>query len=139
MLPASTHNTLWDEAYKSLKDNKERAKFVEAYEKILSRVFLTETTLETTFSSDQNRGNAIAQDSPSREKQMKQVVEKGLEKIEKVKNATEVYRKIFHLVKPFKTVLDAGLVNVPQAALPWAVVSSSLDVSQLKISMLRTC
>lgn len=128
------HNTLWDEAYNSLKENKEKAKFVEAYEKILSRLFLKETALETS-SSDQNGENAIAQDAHSREKQMKHIVEKGLEKIEKAKNATEVYGKIFDFVTPFKAVLDAGLRHVPQAALPWAVVSSSLDVSHLKTSI----
>jgi hypothetical protein len=132
--PTFTHNTLWDDAYNSLKEDKEKAKFVEAYEKILSRLFLKETTLETS-SSDQNGENAIAQDPPSREKQMKHIVEKGLEKIEKAKNATEVYEKIFEFVTPFKAVLDAGLRNVPQAALPWAVVSSSLDVSHLKTSI----
>jgi hypothetical protein len=133
--PTFTHNTLWDKAYNNLKGNKEKAKFVEVYEKILSRVFLKKTTLETTSSNDQNKENAIAQDPPSREKQMKQIVEKGLEKIEKAKNATEVYGKFFDLVTPFKAVLDAGLKNVPQAALPWAVVSSSLDVSYLKTSI----
>jgi hypothetical protein len=133
--PTFTHNTLWDEAYKSLKEDKEKAEFVEAYEKILFRVFLKETTLDTTSPSDQNGENAIAQDPPSREKRMKQIVEKGLEKIEKAKNATEVWEKTFNVVTPFKAVLDAGLKNVPQAALPWAVVSSSLDVSQLKISI----
>jgi hypothetical protein len=133
--PTFTHKTLWDEAYESLKEDKERGKFVEAYEKILSRVFLKETTQDTTSLSGQNGENAIAQDPPTREKQMKQIVEKGLEKIEKAKNATEVYEKIFDFVIPFKAVLDAGLSNVPQAALPWAVVSSSLDVSHLKTSM----
>lgn len=135
LLPTFTQNTPWDEAYDNLKENKEKARFVEAYEKILTRDFLKKTTLETTSSKDQNGENAIAQDPPSREKQMKQIVEKGLEKIERAKNATEMYGKIFDLVTPFKAVLDAGLMNVPQTALPWAVVSSSLDVSQPKTSI----
>jgi hypothetical protein len=134
--PTFTCNTLWDEAYKSLKEDKEKAKFVEAYEKILSRVFLKENTLDTTSPSDQNGENAIAQDPPSREKQIRQIIEKGLEKIEKAKDRTEVYEKFFDLVKPFKAVLDTGLQNVPQAALPWAIVSSSLDVSELKTSII---
>jgi hypothetical protein len=132
--PSFTHNTLWDEAYNNLKKKKKKAEFVEGYEKILFRVFLKDTASDTTSSSDQSGENTIARDPPLREEQMKQIVRKGLDKIEKAKDMTEGYGKFFDLVTPFEAVLDARLQHVPQAALPWAVVSACLDVSQLKTS-----
>lgn len=109
---------------------------LDAYEKIVSRFFL-KTSPEQTQGSDPD--NVVAQDPPSRDEQMKIVVEKGLEKIQQAKKVTEGYGKFFQLVTPFKNVLDAGLQNVPQAALPWAVVSASLDVSKLKMTCLSKC
>jgi hypothetical protein len=126
----SSHTDMWDEAYGCLKVKKDTVEFVDAYEKIISRLFPTEMALQASSSEGQSRENAVAPHPALREQQMKRIVEKGLQRIEKAKDATEIYGKIFESLKPFKAVLDAGLKNVPQAALPWAVVSSTLDVSR---------
>jgi hypothetical protein len=125
-----SHTDMWDEAYGRLKVKKDTAEFVDAYEKIISRLFPTEMALQASSSEGQSKENAVASHPPLREQQMKRIVEKGLQRIEKAKDATEIYGKIFESLKPFRAVLDAGLKNVPQVALPWAVVSSTLDVSR---------
>lgn len=122
--PEFTHNILWNEAYQQL--NTENKRMIDAYEKIISRVFLK---AESDKPQGINPDNVVAQDPSLRGEQMKKIVKQGLVKVEKAKRVTEGYGKFFQLVTPFKSVLDAGLQNVPQAALPWAVVSASLDVS----------
>lgn len=126
----SSHMDMWDEAYGRLKVKKDTAEFVEAYEKIISRLFPTEMALQEGSPEGRSGENAVASHPPLREQQMKRIVEKGLQRIEKAKDATEIYGKIFESLKPFKAVLDVGLKNAPEVALPWAVVSSTLDVSR---------
>ncbi|KAJ5206563.1 hypothetical protein N7472_003011 [Penicillium cf. griseofulvum] len=124
----SSYTDMWDEAYGCLKVKTDTAEFVDAYEKIISRLFPTEMELQESSSEGQSGENAVAPHPPLREQQMKRIVEKGLQRIEKAKDATEIYGKIFESLKPFKAVLDVGLKNVPPVALPWAVVSSTLDI-----------
>ncbi|OKL62331.1 hypothetical protein UA08_02283 [Talaromyces atroroseus] len=125
-----THNHLWNEAYEALKREKESEKFVETYEILLRKVFLqpAATNQATQSELDDEALKTLAHDVYSREEQLRSIVRIGLEKVQKAKGATEGYGKFFDLVEPFKSVIGAGLSSVPQAALPWAIVSASLDV-----------
>lgn len=60
----------------------------------------------------------------------------GLDKIQKAKKVTEGYEKFFNLVEPFESVIGAELSSVPQVALPWAIVSASLDISSRRQGLL---
>lgn len=110
------HNTLWNEAYDAIRSDKEKAKYLDLYEKIVARRFL----------DDENDG--VHRDRDEREKQMKEMVKLGLERVQKAKRFTEKYESVFDFTKPFKAILDIPLKSIPQTALPWAVISSTLDV-----------
>lgn len=132
--PAARSRVLWNRAYDALKMDEDNKKLIAAYEKVLSRVFLKDSVARQTATDakgDETKGdeNAIAKDQSTREEQMKEIVVAGLQRIDKARKATDVYGLGLDFLIQFKAVLDAGLQSVPQAALPWAIVSASLDVS----------
>ena len=124
----SIHKALWDKAYSNLKNDSEKAEYVSRYEELLTKVFLNQPTTEEavgTNESSQHLG----------EKQMKKVVEEGLARIEKYKKAIEHSESTINVIKQVKSILDIPLKNVSQTALPWAVISSSVDVSCINLSI----
>ncbi|PLB43320.1 hypothetical protein P170DRAFT_369815 [Aspergillus steynii IBT 23096] len=114
------HNALWNEAYEAIKNDKEKAKYLDSYERIAARLYL-----------GHDGENGLHQNRDVRERQMKEMVRRGLERVQKAKRFTERYESVFDFTRPFKAILDAPLKNIPQTALPWGVVSSSLDVGIL--------
>ncbi|GAQ36159.1 NACHT and WD40 domain protein [Aspergillus tubingensis] len=117
----SIHKALWDKAYSNLKNDLEKAEYVLRYEELLAKVFLNQSTTEKavgTNESSQHLG----------EEQMKKVVEEGLSRIEKYKKAIEHSESTINVIKQVKSILDIPLKNVSQTALPWAVISSSVDI-----------
>ncbi|RAK85219.1 NACHT and WD40 domain protein [Aspergillus costaricaensis CBS 115574] len=118
---ASIHKALWDKAYGNLKNDPGKAEYVSRYEELLAKVFLNQPTTEKavgTNESSQHLG----------EEQMKKVVDEGLARIEKYKKAIEHSESTFNVIKQVKAILDIPLKNVSQTALPWAVISSSVDI-----------
>jgi N-terminal domain of NWD NACHT-NTPase len=118
---------------------KESGKLVETYEKILWKVFLQPAASDKATQNEQDEEKVmktLAQDASSREEQLKLIVKMGLDKIQKAKKVTEGYEKFFNLVEPFESVIGAELSSVPQVALPWAIVSASLDVSSRRQGLL---
>lgn len=122
----SIHKALWDKAYNNLKNDPAKKEYVSRYEDLLQRVFLSQYTAEKvveTNESSQHLG----------EEQMKKVVEERLSRIEKYKKAIEHSESTINVIKQVKSILDIPLKNVSQTALPWAVISSSVDVSVLTL------
>ncbi|CAI7631092.1 unnamed protein product [Penicillium glandicola] len=107
---ALTHKALWEKAYHGLKSVQSKAKYVTRYEEILSTVILGERE------AGQDLG----------EERMKEIVARGLEKIEKSKLGLS--EKNLRVVMAVKSMLDMPLQKIPQAALPWAIISSSVDI-----------
>ncbi|GLA03805.1 hypothetical protein AnigIFM60653_003820 [Aspergillus niger] len=66
---------------------------------------------------------------------MKKVVEEGLARIEKYKKAIEHSESTVNVIKQVKAILDIPLKNVSQTALPWAVISSSVDILLKPVSV----
>ncbi|GAT23257.1 NACHT and WD40 domain protein [Aspergillus luchuensis] len=117
----SIHKALWDKAYNNLKNDPAKKEYVSRYEDLLQRVFLSQYTAEKvveTNESSQHLG----------EEQMKKVVEERLSRIEKYKKAIEHSESTINVIKQVKSILDIPLKNVSQTALPWAVISSSVDI-----------
>ncbi|KAK4495950.1 hypothetical protein PRZ48_013218 [Zasmidium cellare] len=119
---------LWREAYNGLSQSLDTAELVKQYENILDNAFLGNAK-----ALDGNRDAAasplVSNEGPlAGEEQLKKMVEIGLNNIKKAKSATEVYGKIFELATPLQAVLNPAMSNNPQTALPWAVVSASLEI-----------
>ncbi|KAI2981556.1 WD40 repeat-like protein [Aspergillus niger CBS 101883] len=115
------HNALWNEAYNNLKQDLKKAKYVEAYEKLVLAVFL-----ETPMSDAAGEGSGSRTDLG--EERMKAVVAKGLERIEDSKKVMETVDNVSGVLTQVKAFLDIPLKNAPQTALPWAVISSTFDI-----------
>lgn len=64
---------------------------------------------------------------------MKEIIVQGLKKIEKYKNAIDYSEDKLEAVKAIKNIIEIPLSNIPQTALPWAIVSSTIDVSAFQV------
>ena len=117
------HDALWFKAYTNLREDKDRVKYVEAYEQLVSERFVKQSAMEAPFPR-------VDQALPAYEDQMKEIIKESLKKVEKYKTALERTDNILGIVKSLKSILDTHLRNIPQTSLPWAVVSSTLDVSR---------
>ncbi|KAJ6133577.1 WD40 repeat-like protein [Penicillium samsonianum] len=112
---ASIHKALWDKAYSNLMNDKDKAKYMTKYEELLSTMFHIK---DLQGESVPNLG----------EHQMNQIVTAGLEKIEKYKNALDHSEGTIKTIEAVKAILDIPLKNIPQAALPWAIISSTVEI-----------
>lgn len=110
---ASIHKALWEKAYSNLKSDKNKAEYVTTYEKLLSTVLLNQKTADQALGEDQ----------------MKEIIAQGLKKIEKYKKAIDYSDDKLEAVKAIKSIIEIPLSNIPQTALPWAIISSTIDVS----------
>lgn len=113
---ASIHKALWEKAYSSLKSDKKKAEYVITYEELLSTVLLNQNMADQGFGEDQ----------------MKEVIALGLKKIEKYKEAIDYSEGKLEAVKAIKSIIGIPLSNIPQIALPWAIISSTIDVSEFQ-------
>ncbi|PLB45998.1 hypothetical protein P170DRAFT_467173 [Aspergillus steynii IBT 23096] len=104
------HATLWKNAYDNLKTDPEKEKYVRKYEELLVN-YLTKSS-SNTFG----------------EKQMEEIVAGGLEKIDKYKKIIVRSDSTIRVIKQIKEILGIPLKNIPQTTLPWAVISSTVDI-----------
>ncbi|KAH8423671.1 uncharacterized protein LDX57_001428 [Aspergillus melleus] len=123
--PAAIHNDLWYRAYNSLKEDPERLRYIEEYEKLLST--LSEDGLVQTSTPD-NGNDPIPPAISLDESRLRLVIEKGLEKTERSKTLIEKSNKVKDAIAPIREILNIPMKNLDQTALPWAVVTSSLDI-----------
>ncbi|KAJ5609893.1 NACHT and WD40 domain protein [Penicillium herquei] len=108
------HKELWEKAYSELKNNKDKAKYVLEYENLISTVLLGSTSSDGGWDFG--------------EEEMNKLCELGLSKIEKYKHAVEQSESTQRAIDCIKTIIDIPLKNIPQTTLPWAVVSSTVDI-----------
>ncbi|XRM43127.1 hypothetical protein ABZX51_006329 [Aspergillus tubingensis] len=120
------HNALWNKAYSNLKQDPKKAKYVEAYERLVLAVFL-----DTPISDEAGEGDRKKPDDPRSnlgEERMKAIVAKGLARVEGSKKVMEKINDVSGVFTEVKAFLDIPLKNIPQTALPWAVISSTVDI-----------
>lgn len=122
--PASIHKAIWDRAYNNLRESKHSASYVARYEELLLSVFLQKPLIN----EDARHLGPV---------RMGQVVAAGLNKIEKYKKFIDGAGSTVNVIEKVKAILDIPLKNIPQTTLPWAVISSTVDVSQGQSSSLK--
>lgn len=110
--------SIWNEAYDSLKV--EEPKLVQAYEKILS------IRLNEDHESDKNI--IQAQNASLRRAQMYQLIDNGLKKTAHEAIIKGSLGTVMQVVDATKKLIGDAIKDIPQAALPWAVVCVSLEV-----------
>jgi N-terminal domain of NWD NACHT-NTPase len=116
---SSLPEQLWDKAYDGLKAGDER-RLLQQYEVILSR--------ELDDGSREAGKNLIEMDPAKRRPQMGRLLNKGLDKIEKLQK-TEKIGDAISIVLSVKEAIAAGFQAVPTAALVWTGVCFVLPAS----------
>ncbi|RYO82755.1 hypothetical protein DL764_009559 [Monosporascus ibericus] len=119
----SASERLWNTAYDSLEV--EDAELVGSYVKTLEKVIGGETRESTDDVS------AKLKDPTSRQKHMRELVQKGQEKISKASSITTGVGEVADFILSAKEMVDLVLRGVPQAApaaLPWAGVCLGLQI-----------
>jgi hypothetical protein len=117
---------LWNEAYNNLRDQKE-PELVQEYEKILSHELKED---ESRTASPEEVKNRIERDDPHRRRlQMIDVVNAGLKKTEKQAKVKGTIGTALEAITTVTQSIDKVISAVPQAALPWAVVTTTLQAS----------
>lgn len=114
---------IWNSAYDKVKEDEPR--LVEAYEKILSAQLGDDNPTPLDGAST----NVINQDAGARQDQMKQLVDKGVEKTER---ETKVKEKIKEGMQPIKNIKDFVALAVksePTAAVAWVGITTFMEVS----------
>ncbi|KAL6901233.1 hypothetical protein GGI43DRAFT_371466 [Trichoderma evansii] len=116
--------SIWNEAYDSLKA--EEPKLVQAYEKILSIKLNGDAAASVDLVSEKN----IIQDGNAsiRRAQMYQLVDNGLNKTTQEANIKSGIGTAMQVVNTTKRIISDAIRDIPQAALPWAVVCVSLEI-----------
>ncbi|PLB48369.1 hypothetical protein P170DRAFT_427455 [Aspergillus steynii IBT 23096] len=115
------HETLWLQAYRNVKDDPEKGKYVQIYEPLLAEYLRKNSDTGTLHS-------VSGAPSDVQEKRLNDMISDGLKRIENFKTGVEKCEKVIGAMKPLKTFLDGPLKKVPLAALPWAVISSTIDL-----------
>ncbi|KAL7815583.1 WD40 repeat-like protein [Trichoderma gracile] len=129
--PAQTpSDEIWDRAYDELKA--EEPALVQAYERILTAQLLCGNDGTADATSGKNR---IEQhDTENRKSQMQKLVKNGLDKISPEVKAKYLIGEFLPIVDVSKNIVTNVVKGVPQAALPWAAISLSLELLTNPIS-----
>lgn len=123
--PPTLPERLWNRAYDDLKE--EESSLVEGYERVLSQ-------LEVTASEGATQ-NTIEQGRVGRQTQMQRLLKAGLKKTEKEAKIWAGAGAAVDFILSAKSVIDAAVEAMPQAALAWTGVSIALQVRlPIKIS-----
>lgn len=118
---------LWNQAYDNLK--REEASLVEGYEQVLSQ-----------FEGDHLDGTPLSTiDMTEKQILMQRVVKAGLERTEKEARIWEGAGAAVDFVLNAKSIIDAAVQAVPQAALAWTGVSIALQVSHQPANGTNIC
>ncbi|PYH89874.1 WD40 repeat-like protein [Aspergillus ellipticus CBS 707.79] len=59
---------------------------------------------------------------------LRSIIRKGFRKVGNKNHTTARFNDFFHIIQRLKSIVDVPLTNVPQTALPWAVLSSTLEI-----------
>lgn len=111
--PASKHNSIWNKAYANLQNNPSRRVYKERYETLMPEVF-----------PDKSIAGEISQEDD----RLQFVSEQGLLRVQGISKVTGKLKDVTGVIDNLETLFGITLKNIPQTALPWAIVSSSLQV-----------
>ena len=115
---------LWNRAYDELKDSE--PKLVVEYEKILTLQLhpheMESQTVETTE-------NEISSHQGTRSDQMRELVDKELERRKKQIETKQKVNEGIHVVQELRGIVDKAVKAAPEAAVAWVGVCLGLDVS----------
>ncbi|TFB00416.1 hypothetical protein CCMA1212_007911 [Trichoderma ghanense] len=116
---ASCPQELWDEAYDQLKT--EETKLLQVYEVILTNTL-----------NDQNgvNVNSIKANGDERRAQLLLVIEAAQKKMHTEARVKETMGEGMKIVNSVRYIITAAVQAAPQAALPWSLVTMSLDILQ---------
>ncbi|KAJ6028364.1 WD40 repeat-like protein [Penicillium herquei] len=118
--------SLWDEAYESLK--KDQPDLLQAYENILARELDGGVERPSSF-VNQHTGNAIEQDDfDARRSQMKQIVQRGLQKTEKEAKLKKTMGQPMQIALAANDIISFALNSCSEAALAWSGISLALQI-----------
>ncbi|KAK1241895.1 hypothetical protein MKX07_007718 [Trichoderma sp. CBMAI-0711] len=121
---------IWDRAYDELKA--EESALVKAYERILTAQLLSGNNPTAEAAAGVN--TIDQHDKENRRSQMHILVKNGLDKISRESKAKSRIGDLLPIVNVSKDIVTNVVQGVPQAALPWAVVSLSLELLTNPIS-----
>ncbi|RSL57626.1 hypothetical protein CEP54_008169 [Fusarium duplospermum] len=113
---------IWNSAYDKVKEDEPR--LVEAYEKILS----VQLNDNDHASLDGDSTNVIKQDADARQGQMKQLVDKGLEKTERASNIKEKVKEGMQPIKNVKDFVALAVKSEPTAAVAWVGITTCMEI-----------
>jgi hypothetical protein len=133
---SSLPERLWNQAYEDLRAKEN--KWVDAYERILSRELKGGNSSSTDLESQKNE---IEHSDPrKRRSQMEELVQAGLKKTEGEDKVKQVIGEALQGVLSVKDIIGSALQPVPQAALAWTGVCFALQVGicRPKITTMRT-
>lgn len=121
--PITPAESIWNSAYDKLKA--EEPKLVQEYEKVLS-LKLSRETASLDLASE---GNPIEKENVSvRRAQMHQLICDGLDKTMREASIKDSIGTVMQVVNTTKRLVGDAIKDIPQAALPWAIVYASLEV-----------
>ncbi|PNP55482.1 hypothetical protein THARTR1_04312 [Trichoderma harzianum] len=118
--PVGPSESIWNSAYDALKADE--PKLVQAYEKVLS--LKLSQTAATPEPEPANAVNAIEnEDVLVRRAQMHQLIDNGLNKTFREASFKNNISPVMQVVNTTKKLVSDAIKDMPQAALPWVLVS----------------
>ncbi|UKZ79946.1 hypothetical protein TrVFT333_007709 [Trichoderma virens FT-333] len=127
--PITPSESIWNSAYDTLKADE--PKLVRAYEKILS----LKLNSSSVSPEPANVENTIDNESVLvRRDQMHQLINEGLSKTFREANIKNDVGAVMQVVNTTKKLVSDAIKDMPQAALPWALVCVSLSILANPIS-----
>ncbi|KAE8419983.1 hypothetical protein BDV36DRAFT_307297 [Aspergillus pseudocaelatus] len=124
----SIHEDLWNRAYKELKEDPVKEKYMKTYEQLVSDIFLRQPTNGSVCAEPVHEGKSDADNAPWTEDQLQRIIQRGLDKVNASQKRIDSASEVFDMVQNLKPIFNAVLSNTPHTALPWAIVSSTLSI-----------
>lgn len=131
----SPAQNLWDEAYRSLAEDKETSELVKGYVKVLV-AHLGDGSLSREVDDNEPTSLEVvdepawAKDPVLREQKMRELLLAGKSKVATVAKVGQWVDNASGFLASAKTIIDFAVENIPQAALPWAGVCIGLQVRE---------
>ncbi|KNG86560.1 NACHT and WD40 domain protein [Aspergillus nomiae NRRL 13137] len=124
----SIHEDLWNRAYKELKADPGKEKYIKAYEQLVSDIFLGRPTNSSACAEPIHGPRRDTDNAPWTADQLQHIIQKGLERVNASQKRIDSTSEVFGVVQNLKPIFNAVLNNTPHTALPWAIISSAIDV-----------
>jgi hypothetical protein len=124
----SIQQSIWNDAYDHLDQDKETSGIVKAYVNILVTVLAGRNASDLSASGADDVSVKL-KDPAERQKFMKSIVKQGLAKASTASKIVKNAGNVADAILSVKEVVDLAIGNIPQAALPWAGVCIGIQVS----------